>query len=314
MGGSGGGGTYSTPGKTLQELKKEQEKKEKQQKYDRDVNDFLNKLLRQLNQRDLEQIKKHLDTIKTALEKDEEGNDIESYIDLRYGGSVSKHTYADGLSDIDMLVNINKSDLKNLKPREVLERIAKRLDRRLPNTKMKVGDLALTVEFSNGHEIQLLPSIKTSTGNKIPKAGLNEWSNVIKPRKFAEKLTEVNKANGGKVIPFIKLFKNVNETTLKSSKLSGYHLESLALNAFKNPEQTPRTYKGMLKYFCSYAEKAVMSPVKDSTGQSIHVDGYLNGRNSIERKQLSQSIKMLRKKFDKADSTLSISKWEDLFD
>src|SRR5699024_3460686 len=122
------------------------------------------------------------------------------------------------------------SDLAKSKPRDILKALAERIERRLPNTNVKAGDLAVTIEFSSGHEIQLLPSIKTTTGNKIPKPGLNEWSNVIKPHKFAKKLTAVNQDNGGKVIPLIKIFKNINATLPKFKQLSGYHIESLAID------------------------------------------------------------------------------------
>jgi hypothetical protein len=59
----------------------------------------------------------------------------------------------------------------------------------LPNTDATAGKLALTVKFSDGYEIQVLPALATKTGIRIAAADGNEWSNVIKPEKFARELT-----------------------------------------------------------------------------------------------------------------------------
>lgn len=307
--GSGGGGWYRTPGKTLSELKQENEDREKRNDYDRQVNEYLQSLFRDINKRDTEEINRHLETLKGALEKD-----IDGYVELKYGGSVSKNTYASGLSDIDILVQIGPSHPLRDNPREVLEAFAVRIQERLPKTRVKVGALAVTVEFSSGHEIQLLPSIKTQTGNKIPKPGLDEWSSVIKPRRFAEKLTEINQSNSGRVVPLIKLFKNINATFPKERQLSGYHIESLAIDAFKDASDSPRTYKGMLEHFCNHVENAVLRPIADRTGQSVHVDEYLGDSNSTQRKRVSHAFRMLGKKMSQSDSSLSVDGWKEIFD
>jgi predicted nucleotidyltransferase len=306
MGGSGGG--YRTPSKTLEQLQNERIEREQVEQYEQEVNQYLKSLLEDINNRDTEQINKHLETLKKALEKD-----LEGILELKFGGSVSKHTYTEGLSDIDMLVQINKSSLANARPTEVLRYFANHIKERLPRTEVKIGALAVTVKFSSGYEIQLLPSIKTSTGYKIAKPGKNEWSNVIKPRKFAEKLTSVNQENGGKVVPIIKLFKKLNATLPEARQLSGYHIESLAIDAFKNSSMTSRTYKGMVERFTSHIKNAVLQPIVDSTGQSVHVDNYLGRTNSIERKRISISLKMLEKKIKQANSSNSIDKWKELF-
>ncbi|CAM4168141.1 tRNA nucleotidyltransferase (CCA-adding enzyme) [Bacillus manliponensis] len=304
MGGSNGG--YSIPTKSLQELEAERIEREKQLNYEREVNEFLQSLFKDINNRNVEQVNKHLDTLKKALEKDSE--DI---YELKFGGSVSKHTYTNGLSDIDMLVRINKSSFINAKPEEVLSHFAKKIQERLPKTNVSVGKLAVTVKFSSGSEIQLLPSIKTATGYKIAKPGKNEWSNVIKPEKFATKLTKVNQANSGRVVPLIKLFKGINDTFPKNKRLSGYHIESLGIDAFKK-YTGKNTYKGMTEHFCKHVQQAVLRPIKDSTGQSIHVDGYLGGSNSQERKQISHNFKMLGKRLSQANAMAATEKWKDI--
>ncbi|WP_221568339.1 CBASS oligonucleotide cyclase [Alkalihalobacillus sp. TS-13] len=304
MGGSRGSGTPRIP---LSELQKTKDEREKQDAYDREVNKFLESLFKQINSRDTEQINKHLETLKGALEKD-----IENSIEMRFGGSLNKHTYVNGLSDIDMLVQINNSSYQDKSPQELLSIFAEKISKRLPNTEVSIGKLAVTVKYSNGNEIQLLPSLKTQTGYKIPSIGSDKWSNVIKPHKFAEKLTKVNRENGNRVVPLIKLFKSINSSAPKSKQLSGYHIESLAINAFKNSDSTPRTFKGMVEYFVRFSKNAVLESVKDSTGQSIHVDDYLGARNSPDRKRISISLKVLEKRIKNANDNQINRVWNDL--
>ncbi|SNT52753.1 hypothetical protein SAMN05444672_14030 [Bacillus sp. OK838] len=305
MGGSGG--SYNNPPKTLKQLEQEKENRINHEKFDADLNQYIKEYFQRINSRDVEGINKHLETLKKALEKD-----IEGFVDLKFGGSVNKSTYSTGISDVDMLVQINNSQLSTAKPNEVLQLFKEQVQKRLPKTDVKIGKLALTVKFASGHEIQLLPSIKTETGYRIPRPGENKWSNTIRPNKFAEKLTNVNKANSNKLVPLIKLMKNINSTLPKHRQLSGYHLESLAIDAFKNPANTPKTYKGMVEHFCRHAERAVLNPITDSTGQSVHVDTYLGNAKSSERQRASNTFKQLLKRMEIANRANSLDAWKQI--
>ncbi|OME46849.1 hypothetical protein BSK59_28815 [Paenibacillus odorifer] len=306
MGGSGGG--YSVPSKTLGELEKERMDRIEKEKFESDVNKYIKELFAEINNRDIEGINRHLQILHDALNKD-----IEGFVDLKFGGSVVKNTYLNGLSDVDMLVLINNHRLASATPDEVLKSFRDQVKKRLPNTEVKIGALAVTVKFSSGHEIQLLPSIKTETGYKIARSDENRWSNVIKPHKFAEKLTAVNQANGNKVVPVIKLMKKVNSCLPSHKQLSGYHIESLAIDAFKRSESVPRTYKEMVGHFCRHAEKAVLKPIADSTGQSVHADNYLGAANSVDRQRASTTFKQILKKVEAANSTNSLASWKKIF-
>lgn len=307
MGGSGGGFFYI--GKTLNELMKENNSSEEEASFNREVNTYLGSLLTNLNDRDVEKVNDHLATLEDAL-----AEKIEGYLELKFGGSVSKHTYANGLSDIDMLVQLNNSSLAELKPKEVLTYFKNTIKDKLPQTEVSIGKLAVTVKFPDGQEIQLLPSISTETGMRIAKVDSNEWSNVIKPKQFAEKLTQVNRENIGRVVPTIKIFKAMNNQLPKQLQLSGYHIESLAIDAFKGGNVEKKTYRGMLQHFCEHAQSAVLNPIKDSTGQSIHVDEYLGSSNSVIRRQVSKTIERLSNKMNRADAQKSLEQWKNLID
>jgi tRNA nucleotidyltransferase (CCA-adding enzyme) len=306
MGGSGG--FFSPPSKSLDEYLKEQEKSSEARFFTREVNTYVQTLLSDLNDRDSKQINKHLEIVKKALDKE-----IEGTVELSFGGSVSKHTYANGFSDVDMLVKIHNSSLLGKTPSEVLNYFKKQIKDKIPNADVSIGKLAVTVWFRTGHEIQLLPCLETSNGYKISKAGSDEWSSVIKPEKFADKLTQVNRANNNKVVPVIKIIKSLNERMPKEYKLSGYHTESLAIEAFKN-YTGPKTYQSMIHHFYEQSKTNVMSPIKDRTGQSLHVDEYLGQVGDIKRKQVSNALQRLSSRLKKADLQKSIQQWQELIE
>ncbi len=273
------------------------------------INGKMGELLGDYNSRDREEITKHLETITRKLE-----SEIEGALDLTYGGSIIKYTYVNGLSDIDMLVKLNRSELANKQPEEVLNYFKEKLEERFPKSDIKVGDLAVTVKFkSSGLEIQLLPSIKTTTGFRIADPETKSWSKVIKPFKFAKDLTEVNQKNNGRVVPVIKLFKPIIEKAPKDIKMSGYHVEALATEIFKD-YSGEKTYSKMLTYFCQKAKDRVLTPIGEITGQSEFIDSKFGVANSNLRKKLSSFLKRISMKMKLATTNSSIDDWVQLFE
>ncbi len=273
------------------------------------LNGKMEELLRDYNTRDKEQIGKHLETILQKLE-----SEIEGFLDLTYGGSLAKYTYINGLSDIDLLVKLNRSDLAQKKPEEVLSYFKEKLEERFPRSDVRVGDLAVTVKFkSSDLEIQLLPSIKTATGFRIADPETKSWSRVIKPFKFAEELTEVNQKNNGRVVPIIKLFKPINEKAPKDIKMTGYHIEALATEIFKDYSEQ-KTYSKMLLYFCQKAKDRVLTPIGEITGQSEFIDTKFGVANSNIRKKLSSYLERISMKMKLATSNSSIDDWVQLLE
>src|SRR4051812_45045637 len=99
MGGSGGtGGSYFTA-RDIEVLREEARKRLERSRIDADVNSLLQKELVNINDRDTDKISRRLEQIQDALQ-----DRIEAFDRLLFGGSVAKHTYVDGLSDVDALV------------------------------------------------------------------------------------------------------------------------------------------------------------------------------------------------------------------
>lgn len=278
--------------------------------YASEVNSLIREALATYNKRDVLAIQTHIKVLIEAIQRE-----IEGAVKLIFGGSIRKYTYVNGLSDIDGLVLIQKTSLEKSSPQEVLDYFANQIQQRLPKTEVSVGKLAVTVRYSDGCELQLLPAIRTRTGFKIASSlSEGQWSNVVRPEAFARKLTSVNQSFSGKVVPVIKLFKvAVKEVFPKDLKLSGYHAESLAIEAFEKYTES-NSYKDMLIHLSRTATDLVKTPIKDRTGQSLHVDDYLGVQNSKQRLRLCSYLRRLAQQMEVADEQQSIETWQEWFD
>ena len=309
MGGSGGGFFYSDsskkPSDIIEQIKRDQERA-KAREFENNVNQLINDTLKSANDRDVEAVNTHIDTMIQALNKDIDGN-----IQTIFGGSVSKHTYVDGLSDVDVLVVLNNSELSDKSPSEVNEYFTERLKQRLPQTEISSGKLAITIKFTDGVEIQLLPSIRTATGVKIAESNGADWSKVVKPGKFAEKLVSVNQSCNGKVVPVIKLVKSIVSDFPEKRQMSSYHVESMAVSIFSN-YSGEKTSKSMLKHFFEKAVSRVLSPIKDKTGQTVNTDSYLGPKDSVQRKAVSDSLSGIVRKIESAERSGNIDQWKEI--
>lgn len=306
MGGSGGG--FFSGGSDPEELRRRVRASEDSTRNDRfevEVSSLIDSHLADANRRDSDAIGRHLEEIEAALDQD-----IDGAVKLRFGGSIKKHTYVDGLSDIDALVILNASELQGKDPAEVRSYFAQCLSDRFPQTSVEEGDLTVTVSFADV-QIQLLPAIKVGAGVRIPSVDTSAWSPTIRPDKFADKLTKVNQALNGKVVPTIKLAKSILSQLPENQRLSGYHVESLAIQVFEGYEG-PQTTKAMLRHFFTEASNHLKQPIKDSTGQSIHVDDYLGGAGNLRRRIAVDSIGRIGRSMKNADGANSVEQWREI--
>jgi hypothetical protein len=157
-----------------------------------------------------------------------------------------------------------------------------------------------------------VPAVRTQDGMRIPSARVDgKWSD-INPEKFREGLTKYNQQCGDKLVPTIKLAKAVIAQLPDAQQLSGYHIESLAIDAFKN-YNGPKTPVAMLPHFFEHAKGRVKGPMTDRTGQSVHVDDYMGGAGSTARENASHLLERIWKRMANASAAESIDQWRDLF-
>jgi hypothetical protein len=272
-----------------------------------ELNDFLGDVLREANVRDAEATNRHLDTVRRALE-----NLLEESIELRFGGSVIKHTYVDGISDVDLLAVVSRDTAVDANPQQLIGDFATAIRDRLPNTGVEVGQMSVKVRFEDGTELQILPAFKVGDGYRLPRQRGDSWSGVVRPRDFASRLTAVNESNSGKVVPIIKLFKIAQERLPENSRLTGYHVEAIAVKAFQD-------YRGsldrgeMLLHLARIAGQTTTRPLEETTGQSTYVDGYLGPEGSTDRLRTSAAIQRLATKLERATERNQLEPWREVF-
>ena len=305
MGGGGTGG-YSPPRSDVLQRKVEQARAESRAKLDADVDRFLQRELAVYNDRDVNETRRRLDTIHETL-----GEEVE--VDtMLFGGSVAKHTYVDGLSDVDALVVLDRDGTQGLSAQGVLDRFHEQLDLTLEREGVESidkGTLAVTIRYADGAEVQLLPAVREGRGVKIPDASGEGWKRTD-PHAFQRELSRQNQRLNSALIPTIKLVKSLISDLPKQQRLSGYHLESLALDAVKG-YRGPSTPKALLDRVLTHSESRVRTPIRDVTGQSRNADEYLGVRNSAQRKLVSQALGGIRRRLNAATS---VAQWQAMFE
>jgi hypothetical protein len=306
MGGSGGGGFFSLSPKDLSQHVRDAETQQQDVAYETSVADFLATELAQYNDRNAPLIAATLEKIENDISAE-----IEANVALLFGGSVAKHTYVDGLSDIDALVAIRAEDASGWTPAQLKEVFAQRLIARFGRDNVWVGNLAVTVK-SGGLEIQLLPAIRSGDKLKISDSSGSAWSR-IDPRAFAERLTKANGDCGGRLVPTIKLAKAIISTFPEQRRLTGYHTEALALAIFEKYDGSKNT-KAMLSHFFEQISAHIRTPIRDVTGQSGFVDEHLGANNSLERRIIADSMDRIARKMKNADGAKSLAQWKNLFE
>lgn len=303
MGGSGGSLPTRTSWQVESFIKTARDRTDASD-YEAAVSERLRELLSEYNQRDVETINDRLEQIKEILK-----DYLESSVSLRFGGSVSKHTYIDGISDVDCLLLLKPSEFDVESPQQLLLEFEKVLrDVIGMQADVKRGPLAITLTYDDGLKVQLLPALPTSTGVRIPAAEGTGWSNVVRPERFANILTDVNQRLQGGVIPVIKLVKAAVSNLGLHPELEGYHIEALAVSIFQN-YQGQLNPKAMVQHFFDQASNLVSTPIRDLTGQSIYVDDYLGSRGSTQRQQIAQALRVVSQSMAEADASHSKDDW-----
>lgn len=300
MGGSSSGffGSRIDPSRLRSEIDQAISDTERQ-KREVEIDRCLNDLLGAFNSRDYVRTSKYLREIESALSEEIDGMET-----LLFGGSVAKHTYVDGLSDIDSLVIIDREEIEPARPSEVLADFAGAIREQLAGKAVKsvtAGTLVVTVEYEDGTILQLLPAARYRSGFFIPDATGSKWR-AIKPGEFGQALTRANQRLTNSLIPTIKLAKSAMSNLPEDIRPTGYHVEALALKVFADykGEHLPRV---MLPHLFRQAADAVLRPLPDVTGQSRQIDADLGASGSERRKRLAAACERIATRLEEARSS-----------
>lgn len=273
-------------------------------KWSTEVADFLSSILSCINQKNVDAINQHKRAILDKLCSEFEGT-----FDLSVGGSYSRHTYVSGLSDVDILFNLGPYSNSNIPHKEsceaMIERVEQALRDRFPRTEIRSGNMAVTITFSDGNELQVLPAFRYGTGFKVPDPATGGWTTSY-PNRFREALTAANKRLGGCLVPVVKLVKLICAKTATGT--SSYHIEALAVTVFEG-YAGPKTHADMVHHFFKMARTRVLTPIRDRSGQSLYVDEALT---MPQRKKLAGQFDKIDRRMRNAKDSRSTDEWEAL--
>lgn len=304
MGGSGGG-SYIPRSSDAIRRRIEEARAAERERLDSDVNGLLREFLARVNDRDADKTREQLAELQATL-----GESV-AVQTMLFGGSVAKHTYIDGLSDVDALVVLGRAGTRGLSPQHMLDDFHRTLDDRLSRThveSVEKGTLAVTIRYRDGSEVQLLPAVRKGSQVAIPDASGRGWRETD-PRRFQKELSRQNDRLGRALIPTIKLVKSLVGDLPRQQRISGYHAEALCLDAAKKyrGETTP---KALLGHVLDHASKRVLRPIQDVTGQSRTVDADLGPANNARRRLVSQALAGIGRRLEAATS---LHQWKAMF-
>jgi hypothetical protein len=304
MGGTGG--RYSGPRSDdlLERINKAREKE--RERLDGQVNDLIRELLARYNDRDTEKVSERLDDIRERLD------DVAEIDSMFFGGSVAKHTAVDGLSDVDALVVLDREKIGADSPQDLIDSFHRLLYQSLPRSEVesiRKGRLAVTVTYQDGQEIQLLPALRSRQDVRIASSDGSAWQNT-KPRAFERALTDSNRKMNGSLVPTIKLVKSVVSDLPPQKQLKGYHVETLAVDAARG-YTGPKTPRALLLHTLEHSSRRVLRPIADVTGQSRVADGYLGPENSVQRRNVSQTLAGIKRRLEAATT---VAQWRAVLD
>ena len=308
MGGGGGsnksGRDYSSPTET------EEVNADIKREFEETLASLIADKLREINNRNDALCQQRLADLKGEII-----NLFDDVITLNYAGSVKKHTYIEGASDIDVILQIKELTNEAVTPSQVLENVRGQIGEALrEDAKVSVGDTAVTVKYSDGMEIQIVPGVKTSASGslKIPSGRDTEKWSAIDSKKFTDALTKRNKQCSNQLVPAIKLAKLAIHNANLHDRISGYHIEAMAIDIFRGYKGSTKT-SDILRHFFEKAPAVVLKPIKDKTGQSVNVDTYLGRGGSEERKTLSRLLNGLHRRMNSASLKHEKEELEQLF-
>lgn len=260
------------------------------------ISNYFNNVLKEIN--DYDKIEEHKNTIIEKLKNEFDINMVFSV------GSRSTQTDIKNLSEVDLLVDLGEYSTGYTSD-EIIEDLAEKIKEHLPNAQIVTGTMAVAVEFPSGSILQVLPAYRNQDRYMIYDPNRQGWFPTF-PKRFTEKVTDLNNQHSLQIVPTIKIVKLICEVS--KIEISPYHLSNMVLNAFEIYSGHYNIQK-MVSYFFNQAKSLCLQPTLDPSEQTEYIDGDISDE---ERTELARSFSRVEDKIDDAIQTQTLEKWQEL--
>ncbi len=207
--------------------------------------------------------------------------------EYNFSGSITKHTFLFGGSDIDVLVFVPPSNPSA--PAVEVKLLNEAVSGICPRT---LHEHYITLNPPGGVNIDLVPAFRSIEGNvHIPDPNAQAWIPIF-PNLFAEDLDALDKRHYGALKPAIRLTKWLTKRFL-TVPLLGHHIELLMfISAYwLSPTKSPLE---LLSSFLNSSSHLVLTPLRDTSKQRTFVDDYLGEGDSPARRTCHRELKVAR--------------------
>ena len=171
--------------------------------------------------------KQHLSTIQTRLKS------VFELSSCRVTGSFSRGSSISGFSDVDLVAVFRKAQFTRagsiISSNQVLDNVRRQLLARYPNTPLGRDGMAITISFSSGQIVDVVPALFDSMYEQkwpiylIPD-GNGDWMHSS-PSLYDAYICQSNKKSGGKLKYVTQLIKFWRECRNPRIPLSSFHIE-----------------------------------------------------------------------------------------
>jgi hypothetical protein len=201
-------------------------------------------------------------------------------------GSLPKGTFVKGISDIDLLAIRKARTFTCISPRQLRHSILEALYAGISPARVTEDRFAAKVD-APPLSIHIVPCVYALSQVGFPVSEC-EWT-PIRPHIFAARLYRRNEHLRGKLTTAIRLAKVILNNLGHYPRVSGCHIEALALMATARIV-SHHDILSILSSILSFSARRIVEPTRDVTLQTRHVDAHLGKAFSQERRSLAAQI------------------------
>jgi len=216
---------------------------------------------------------------------------FEGRIELPIADPMPVTSRLQGLTEVDAIAILEEHG--PIEPAVLPVALAKRL-RAATSTevaRIHTDRRAVRVSWRDGIDLRLLPAARSDAIVRMADHSGRGWFG-ISPAFFAAVLLTQHARLDDHLIPVIRLAKRCAAGRRETRQLTGYHVETLAIAVFR-PYGGPIALTPMLGHFFRAAAEAVLRPLVDAAGASLHIDDDLETADSPDRRRIGRAFTAL---------------------